>query len=69
MNVVFRARYSGRCPACEEPIKVDQPVVYNDDEKVVHADCDTAAPTARPERPPCPSCHMVPAANGVCECD
>lgn len=65
---VFLARYPGRCWTCEEPIRVDQPVTY-DQEQLVHANCDPAAPDTKPEAPACPRCHMIPSANGTCECD
>lgn len=64
---VFPARYPGRCWTCEEPIKVGQPVTYDEDQ-LVHADCDTVPPSP-PAPPPCPRCFMIPATNGTCECD
>jgi len=59
----FPARFLGRCPACDEPIRVDDTVRYDDDE-LVHDDCTTHEPP--PERPAvvCTTCWLT-----TCDCE
>lgn len=64
---VFKAKYSGWCLCCEERIHEGEPVKWADG-NVIHADCLVLDGTT--EVPAiCPTCHMVPAANGACDCD
>lgn len=70
MSVQFAARYDGRCHACNERIYAGDTATFDDD-RLVHADCERAEfrDPFKVERPPCGSCFMVPAANGLCGCD
>ncbi|MCW2831115.1 MAG: hypothetical protein JWP31_1807 [Aeromicrobium sp.] len=64
----FAARFPGGCLACEGRISPGELVKWADD-SVVHADCPVLDDNLRPAPPVCPSCHMVPASNGACDCD
>lgn len=62
---VFEARFPGRCPACDERIRVADRVAY-DDLDVVHEAC-IGRPAPKPA-PTCTRCHLAyPLVNGLCE--
>lgn len=63
--MTFRARYPGRCAACEEPIRHDDEITYEEGQ-VVHADCERHVPKPQPI---CRGCFLsYPLdANGLCE--
>lgn len=68
----FPARYPGRCPACRERIEVDEDLIYNDDEVVVHYGCaNRSTMLAQVGKPAevCPRCFIEKSTTGVCGCD
>lgn len=65
---IFKARYRSGCLACEGCIDPGDDVKWAD-QSVIHADCAVLDDTMRPVPPTCPNCHMVPAANGACDCE
>lgn len=69
MPRVFRAKYDGRCPACGEVIEKDEALMYDTDERVIHAECIDVKPRPRRAVEVCPRCFMEKAANGACECE
>jgi hypothetical protein len=57
---VFLAQWPGLCGECYNPIRRDEEVRYNDDDLLVHADCEQLAVEESIEGPPpCPHCFLV----------
>ena len=54
----FAAQYPGRCPDCDEVIRVGDQVRYADD-WVVHVDCEESAPRERPVNETCTECWII----------
>lgn len=66
MSNVFKAKYPGRCGACDERIAVDDLVKYDEDDDLVHAKCE--APQADEQidlTKVCPKCWLIH--PGKCE--
>lgn len=61
MSVAFQAQFAGWCRACDEPIKVNQHVVYTNansplgPDMLVHVKC----PEPKPPEPVCLKCNMI----------
>lgn len=71
--MTFKAKYDGWCTECHEPIREGDRLEFSDD-GVVHEECLPEAEVAKyralgVERPICPRCFTIPAANGACGCD
>lgn len=64
----FTARYQTRCPVCDQQIHPGDDADWTDDDEVVHARCVDGTP-GHTDHDPCPTCFMVPAANGACGCE
>ena len=65
MSGAFTARYHGRCTSCHERISPGDPVTYNDDDELVHQDCDQHAPRTSKPAPVCTTCWLTK----PCGCD
>jgi hypothetical protein len=70
----FKAKYDGWCSECGEPIREGDELEWGDEGRVVHAECLPDAQSVKNarlglDRPACPKCFQIPAANGQCGCD
>lgn len=65
--IPFKARYFGRCAACDEQINPGESVEYDDDDELVHRECRWVVPvTAGDKRAPvCTTCWLTK----PCGCD
>jgi hypothetical protein len=65
MGPVFPSKWPKlKCPACSEPWNVDDPLAYNDDGVVVHAECAAkGTPTTEVYKgakiPVCSKCNLT----------
>ncbi len=57
--MTFEARFPGRCEACDEPIEPGQPVVFDDDDVLVHDDCRGMVRVPERAPDPCGECFLV----------
>lgn len=71
MTRAFAALYRGKCSDCGEWWKPGDPIRYSlgADGNFVHADCDAAEPTEKPEGAVCPTCFLRRSLSGECGCD
>jgi hypothetical protein len=60
MARVFEARYHGRCADCDDPIRPGDFVRFRDDDDLlIHDDCDDARPPEPTHPATCPTCHLA----------
>lgn len=72
MSRKFEARYPGRCPACEEEIRVGDDLIFNDDDVTVHFGCANRprlSPVTGKAREICPRCFTEKSVSGTCACE
>ncbi|MCT7373207.1 hypothetical protein [Mycolicibacterium llatzerense] len=57
----FQAKYPGRCVSCGERIHEGEWVRYEDDDSLVHDNCDEAPDVDAPQRNErkCPDCFTI----------
>lgn len=66
--MTFRAKYPGRCTACDEPIEIGDRLATTEDGFHVHEACPDTFPSVQP-RETCPRCWTERSVSGACACD
>ena len=59
----FLARFTGRCPSCDEAIHISETIRYDADDNIIHDECGDPKP--RKPVPVCTECWL----EKPCACD
>lgn len=60
--MAFSAKYRGQCSDCGEWFPEGTVIKYDENDQIVHENCDDAEDLPEPGVP-CPECHMVHSRN------
>lgn len=57
--MAFEAKYPGRCADCGEDIERGDLIQYDEDSRIVHADCDPEPTAAERPTETCTECWLI----------